>query len=164
MKIIDEKGRLFEKINILDLIIVITLLILVGFTFIKFDKNNSKLFSDTIIEYTVSVENIRQSTVDALSKNKENIMDYTSKKEIGNIVDFNYSPAVKLEQMADGRYKEVMPKDKYDCLLTIRVKGTISSDNYFTSSGKKIITGDTIEVFNKYASTSGTIKSVKVIE
>ena len=66
MKIIDEKGKLFGKINIIDLIIVLVIFALSAATFIKFRTSDAYMSKDTIIEYTLLVENVRTPTVDAL--------------------------------------------------------------------------------------------------
>ncbi len=164
MKVIDEKGKLFRKINVIDLLIIIVVLALALATFIKFRTSDSYMSKDTTIEYTLLVENIREHTVEAIEKKKDAILDYETKKEIGDIVDVEMSGASELEMLNDGKYKEVKFKDKYDLLLTIQVKGTETTDNYYTLSGKKLVVGDEIIIYNEYASTSGIVKSIKVLE
>lgn len=164
MKIIDEKGRLFGKINVIDLLIIVVVFALAAATFIKFRTSDSYMSKDTIIEYTLLVENIRTPTVDAINEKKDGILDYETKKEIGDIVDAEISGASELEMLNNGKYKEVEYKDKYDLLLTIQTKGTETADNYYTASGKKLVVGDTITIYNEYASTTGKVKSIKVME
>ena len=72
--------------------------------------------------------------------------------------------AKELEFLDDGTYKEIEFIDKHDILLTLKVTGTETADNFYTTSGKKLIVGDTLVIYNGYMSTSGTIKSVKVLE
>lgn len=164
MKIIDEKGKLFGKINIIDLIIVLVIFALAAATFIKFRTSDAYMSKDTIIEYTLLVENVRTPTVDAIKEKTGGIIDYETKKEIGDIVDMEVFGASELELMTDGTYKEVKFKDKYDLLLKIQTKGTETEDNFYTLSGKKLVVGDEITIYNEYASTIGKVKSIMVLK
>ena len=63
MKIIDEKGRLFGKLSVLDIIAVLVLVILVFFAFLKIiNKDISEVSEGSkqkTVLYTVSCENIK---------------------------------------------------------------------------------------------------------
>ncbi len=163
MKIIDEKGRLFKKINIIDLVIVIAVIALLTATVVKFKTSDTYLSKGRTLEYTMLVENVRQPTVDAINQ-ADYLVDYESKKEIGSITDVKVMGASELELMNDGKYKEVKFKDKYDVMLTVAVTGTETEDNFYTSSGKKIVVGDEIKINNGYVGTTAIVKSVKSIE
>ena len=163
MKIIDEKGRLFKKLNIIDLVIVIAVIALLVATVVKFRTSDTYLSKGRTLEYTMLVENVRQPTVDAINQANA-LIDYESKKEIGNITDVEVSGASELELMNDGKYKEVKFKDKFDVLLTVSTTGTETQDNFYTSSGKKIVVGDEIKINNGYVGTVAIVKSVRSIE
>ncbi|MBR3791699.1 MAG: DUF4330 domain-containing protein [Clostridia bacterium] len=164
MKIIDEKGRLFGKINLIDLIIVVAVIVLSVATVVKFRTSDSYLSKGRTLEYTMLIENVRQATVDAVGQQTEGLVDYESKKEIGNIVDYKVMEASEVELMSDGTYKNVKYKDKFDVLLTVQVGGTETEDNYYTLSGKKIVVGDEIAINNGYVGTHAIVKSVRTIE
>ncbi len=164
MKIIDSNGRLFGKINLIDFIIVVAVVVLSVATVVKFRTSDSYLSKGRTLEYTVLVENVRQATVDAVGQQSEGLIDYESKKEIGNIVDCEVTQASEVELMSDGTYKNVKYKDKFDILLTVRVEGTETEDNFYTLSGKKIVVGDEITINNGYMGTHAIVKSVRTIE
>ena len=163
MKIIDSNGRLFGKINILDIIIVLAVLVLLFSVKVKYDKSPAQMTSDKKIVYTVEIENVRQMTVDAILSQTENVMDKETKKGLGNITGKNISKAKDIVKLVDGTYKTVSKEDKFDILLTLEVKGTETNDNYFTFTGKKLIVGDEIAIYNEKASASGMIKSIEVV-
>ena len=164
MKIVDEKGRIFGKINIIDFVIIIAVIVLSAATVVKFKTSDTYLSRGRTLEYTILVENVRQPTVDAINQNKEGLIDYETKKEIGNIIDIQVSEASELELMNDGKYKDVKFKNKYDVLLTIQTLGTETQDNFYTSSGRKIVVGDEIIINNGYVGTQAVVKSVRSIE
>ena len=163
MKIIDEKGRLFGKLNIIDLVIVIAIIALSIATVVKFKTSDTYLSKGRTLEYTMLVENVRQPTVDAINQ-ADKLIDYESKKEIGTITDAKVFGASEMELMNDGKYKDVKFKDKFDVLLTVSTTGTETEDNFYTSSGKKIVVGDEIKINNGYVGTVAIVKSVRSIE
>lgn len=164
MKIIDSKGRLFGKLNIIDLIIVVCILVLAFGAVVKFNKTDATMTTDRVIEYTMKISSIREASVDALKKNYKGLSESESNRELGDIIDIKIEQAKELTQLADGSYKDVELPDRFDLLVTVRVIGTQTADNYFAASGKRIINGDTVKFTNKYMETSGLIKSVRVIE
>ena len=164
MKITDSKGRLFGKVNIVDLIIVVCIVVLALGVFLKNGKLDGKMTTDTVIEYTMKVSSIRKASVEALEKNYEGLTEIESNRELGDIIDIKKSPAKELTQLADGSYKQTELPDRYDVLITVRVKGSETADNYFAQSGKRIINGDTVKFTNSYLETSGIIKSVRTVE
>lgn len=163
-KIIDEKGKIFGKINIIDFAVVAVVLVLVLSAVIKFDRAEKQMTSDKVIEYTLKIKQIRQASVDALNAELTGIKEPDTNKELGDIVDMKVSPAQELVRLTDGSYKNVELKDVYDALLTIRVTGTETEDNFYTSTGKKLIVGENITVNNGHVTSYGVVKSVKAVE
>lgn len=163
-KILDEKCKLFGKINIIDLLVVVAILVLIFASIIKFENVSEQMTSDKTIEYTVEVVGIRQPSVDAIKKKLEGITEIETEKELGNVVDVKVTPTKELVHLNDGSYKEVELVNKYTALLTIEVSGTETKDNYYTSTGKKLIVGESISLYNDYVVSYGNVKSVKVIE
>lgn len=164
MKIIDKKGRLFGKVNVIDLIIVVCVAVLAFGAVVKYNKIDKTMTTDKVIEYTMKISSIRKASIDALEKNYEGLKESEGGRELGDITEVKTEPAKELIQLADGSYKEVELPDRYDLLVTVKVKGTETEDNYFAASGKRIINGDNVKFTNGYLETSGIIKSVKVIE
>ena len=164
MKIIDSKGKLFGKINIIDFAVVALVIVLLLSAVIKFDKAEKQMTSDKIIEYTLKISQIRQASIDALNEEFEGIKENDTKKVLGDIVNIDVSPAIELVKLTDGSYKNVELVDVYDALLTIRVQGTETEDNFYTNTGKKLIVGDHITINNEHVSSYGVVKSVKVVK
>lgn len=164
MKIIDSKGKLFGKVNIIDLAVIIVAVVLVLSAMIKFDRAEKQMTSDKVIEYTLKIKQIRQPTIDALNEEFTEIKETDTEKVLGDITDIEITPAQELVKLNDGSYKIVELKEVYDALLTIRVQGTETEDNYYTHTGKKLIVGEKITINNEHVTSAGTIKSVKVVE
>lgn len=163
-KIIDSKGKIFGKVNILDLLIVVVIAVLALSAFVKFDKAEGRLTSDKTIEYTVKIKQIRQPSVDAINRELTGWVEPDTKKELGEITDVKVSPAEELVRLNNGEYTTVELVETYDALLTMRVSGTETDDNFYTISGKKLIVGENLTLNNGYVTSYGIVKSVKVVE
>ena len=59
MKLVDEKGKLFGKLNIIDLLVVLLLIVAVGLVMVKIRGNDSAgTVGTTVLTYTVKVERV----------------------------------------------------------------------------------------------------------
>lgn len=163
-KIIDSKGKLFGKLNIIDLLIIIVVLILALSATKKLDETAAKKNTDKTIVYTVKIQQVRQATVDALYKETEGIIDFETKKAIGDIVDIEVSKAIEPLELVDGSYTTAQYENKFDMNVTMKVKGTETEDNYYTMDGKTIIVGGGLNLYNGYANISGVVSGVEVIK
>lgn len=58
MKIIDKEGRIFGKINLIDFLLLLVILLIVGFSFYKFALNGWVKKTETDLKVTVYVDDI----------------------------------------------------------------------------------------------------------
>lgn len=111
----------------------------------------------------MKISQVRQPTIDALNKNLKSIKNFENEKELGEITDIKMSKAKEIVHLNDGTYKEVYFEDKYDLMLTVKVEGTETEDNYYTLSGQKIIVGENLSINNDYVTSYAVIKTVEVV-
>lgn len=164
MKLIDKKGRLFEKVNIVDIFVVLLLIFALVAVVLKFQQVKTTQGGDKLIEYSLVVEKLRQASVDALKAESEGIIDAESKKELGEIVSVEVTPAHELTRLADGTYTFADYEDKFDVVITLRTKGTETGQGYYAASGKQLMVGDTVGISNGHAQTFGEVLSVDVVD
>lgn len=164
MKFIDKKGRLFGKVNIVDIFVVFLLIFAVVAVGVKFKKVKTTQGGDKVIEYTMRVERVRQASIDNFEKEYKNIIDAESKKTLGEIVSIENNPARELVKLDNGEYIFSEYEDKFDLTITIRTKGSETSQGYYSDSGRLITVGDTIGITNGYVQTFGEVLSVKTVE
>lgn len=164
MKFIDKKGRIFGKVNIVDIIVILLLIFAVVAVGIKFKKVQTTQGGDKTIEYTVRVERLRQISIDEIEREYKNIQDAETKKAIGNIVSVEKTSARELVRLENGEYTFTQYDDKYDLTITLQTKGSETDQGFYADSGKIITVGDTIGISNGYVQTFGEILSVEVIK
>lgn len=164
MKLIDEKGRLFGKINVVDLAVVLLVVFAVVAVGMKFRQIQTTQGGDKLIEYTMVIEGLRQPSVDAFAAEYTGIVDVESKKELGEIVSIEQTPARTLVQLANGEYTFAEHTEKYDLTITLQSKGSETAQGYYTSSGRILMVGDMVGISNGHAQSFGEILSVEVVE
>ncbi|MBE7047912.1 MAG: DUF4330 domain-containing protein [Ruminococcaceae bacterium] len=120
--IIDEKGRLFGKLNILDILFVLILIILIAGAYMLFSTNSK---TDTVVPvtYTLEIKNC-DAAYFANVHIGEQVTDGVTKAVMGRIVDFKQAPA---EVLTEANNKIVMsyPKDRFDGYVTIEAQASV---------------------------------------
>lgn len=159
--ILDKSGKLFGKINIIDLGVILAVLLVVVGVVVRFSGSAGKITTQTTnIEYQVRVQSVREQTVNALQK-KGRVTNKKYTDVVGEIKDVQVTPAKQRVVLANGQSKEALLPDRYDCLITIECDGKETKDGYFNSNNEELSTGRDYEIYSKYISTAGTIVSVK---
>lgn len=161
--IIDEKGRLFKKINIIDLALVLIIVISVAATVYKFgfSKHKAVVNSDTKITYVVKVKAIRDVASNALNVG-DNLYEKGTKKPIGKITDKKVVNAKEFVNMADGTLsKQAEIPERYDVYLTVESQGTQSDEGYFLDGNYQIGVFSSISFFTRTVDTTGTVTEIK---
>ncbi len=162
MKLIDKDGKLFGKINLVDLGIILLIVLAIAAVGYKTLGTKVQKSNDVTIQYTLCIEGIREQSVAAMNKNHENIYDDKKEKLMGNIVSVEQKPFIRPVQLDNGEYKLAEYPDKYDLYVTIETQGFVTDDGCFTSSGKKLLYGDNIGINNGYAKTYGIIEKINI--
>lgn len=163
MKLIDKNGKIFGKINLVDLGIVLLLVLAVAAVGFKIMKERLIERETAVIQYTLYVEGVRQQSVDAINMVYDDITDAENDDPLGKIIDVRQEPAAKIVQKADGEYTKAYYPDKFDLYVTLETKGVVSKDGYFADSGKKILYGDTIGINNGYSQMFGVVEDIKIV-
>lgn len=134
--LLDEKGRLFGRISIIDIGVLLLIIALIGGVYFKFfvaDKDQNAAKFDTL-EYKILVEEVRQATVDAIEIGA-NIYDVKTDTPMGKIVSKEVLPATDQLTKADGTMVIAEKPGKFNVLVTIQVPG-IETRYYYRANGR----------------------------
>ncbi len=129
--LLDEKGKLFGKISIVDIGVLLLIIALLGGLYYRYsavDKHNSAAKFDTL-EYTVLVEEVRQQSIDAIIIGTD-IYDVKTDTPMGKIVSKEVLPATDQLTKADGTVVIAEKPGKFNVLITIQVPGIESKYGY----------------------------------
>ena len=134
MKIMDNKGRLFGLVSIIDVLVV---LVVVVMAFALYVKNNSLAASktgeasNTPITFTVEAENLTMNVVDAIRVgDKVYDEDRASGGAIGTITAIEVIESGKTEKLANGTYARLTNENARNLLITVEGSGSVNDGRY----------------------------------
>lgn len=159
MKIIDNKGRLFGLINILDLAVLIIVLGILVFGFSRVNKNTVAKKETKTAEITYEIKKVRQVTVDAINVG-DPIYHYDKGTYIGKIISKDVKPFSE-EVEYEGKYVMAEVPERY--VVTIVVQADIEeTDQYYLAGGEQSRVGAEFRLKNKEFASWGTIMNIEV--
>lgn len=163
MPLLDERGRLFGRVNIIDLAVLILVLAVAARLGLKSRLLRAVNPSTTKpVEVVLVVEDVRQATADAMQEG-ENVLNTKSNAVLGKLVKREVRPAVKEVETADGRLVEAQSPLKKDVYLTIRGQGQVTP-NVILLGGYEMRVGASVAVKGLKFAVNSTVLSVKVEE
>ena len=132
-KIIDERGRFFGLISIIDIIVLAAVAVLAVAVLIRLGATNSPLASSNTVSvtYTVMVPAIRDSTVEQILPGDNLYTDMGT--FIGIIKDVTWEDAYNPEPLADGTIALGRVHERYDAILTVEAQCSVSDGRYFAN-------------------------------
>ncbi len=159
--IIDEKGKIFGKINIIDLIIIVFIILTLLGTYYKFNMAGTKKGIDyNTIEYEVEIKDIRTPSVEAISEGSEVFDDETGNK-IGQVVTKIVKSSEGLILKQDGTYEQSKVPDRYDLKLVIESEGFEDDYGFFVGGKKEIKRGSGLKLRSRLITYDSLIIGVK---
>ena len=158
-KILDEKGRLFGVINIVDVIVIILAIVIVCGVYVKFSHNErTSLMSANLltVTYQMKVPAVRNGIADNLRAG-DKLWDQENDVEIGTIKDVQVTPAKRAEALTDGTFAEGTVQDRYDVILTIEGGCQVINGRYYMNKSDEISVNHEKKSFTKYCKFTGTV-------
>lgn len=156
----DKNGKIFGKVNIIDLVaILIVVLAIVGitirFTSIAAENVNQKAH----FTYVVEIEDVRIYSVNALKK-----MGTATDKQgnvIGEITNVEYDKMVRQHVNENGEPVKVTTPLRYVAKVTLESEGKDTDSGYFVGENTELSVGSSITMYTKYSNCSGKIVKVE---
>jgi uncharacterized membrane protein len=162
MKVINEKGKLFGIINIVDLLVLLFILLVIGGVAWKiFGSQVTGLVASTKeITYTVLVENVSPQNYDELAKRPfpQQLSAGDALIKDANLVSAESVPHSEPVTTADGKIVTATDNDKVDIICT--VKATISNTDILKVGPQEIRVGKSYIMKTRFFEVLGTIESI----
>ena len=158
--IIDKNGKLFGKLNIIDLAVILVIIAAAAGICVRFVSTAAdNVRSKTDFTYVVEIEGVRLCTVEALER-KGLVTDTKTKNVIGEITDVEYQPMKTQSMKSDGTTVFAEVPDRYTALVTVKSEGSESDKGYFVGENIELSVGTTMTMATKYVNSSGKVKSI----
>ena len=158
-----KDGKLFGKISIIDIFVIILIAALALGIYSRFAVSNASVATQSQpLEYTMKVSNVRIGTVNALKDYMGPVYDDTTKEYLGEITEVTYEKAKIDVALANGQLKASESPDRFDVLLTIKVDGNVNEKGYYTANNLNIGAGSNFIFSSKAAITTGVVQDIHV--
>lgn len=165
MKIIDKQGRLFGKVSVIDLLVVVAAIVLaLGF----YTKNHGKEYTATAtpsvgITYEISLHSIREESVDMFRVGDE-VFDEDNENVgcIGTISAVRVEPGTITRWDGSGQMKSYTAEHLRTVVLTIEAEGMVSQGRIYVNRSYEINKNSGRTIYTKYATGNGMIVEITV--
>lgn len=148
MSLMDNKGRIFGRFNILDLFIIAIIIVLGVGGFYKVKKvNPTNVIKPKPVELKIIVMEREKFGVDMIKKG-DILKEYDTGIVLGEIKDIEVNPASAEVVTTDGEIKVAEIPDRYDLLITIDAKAMIT-ENAIMSGNKELRIGNKLVLRTK---------------
>ena len=160
-----KDGKLFGKINLFDVGILVLLVVLVGAGLSKFRTFGKAIDVSTLgrITYTMEIYDVRDYTANGFISG-DNVYDSGTNVNIGVIKNIETRPAQSIRTLADGSVKILENDFKKDVILTIETVGTVTDLGYFANKSIELKVGSEKTIETRYIVASGRITSINYTE
>ena len=161
MKFIDEKGKLFGKVNAIDCFVVLLVIVLGFGAYYKFnslDKTSTGAAMETV-SYKVEIKRVR-NFIENNVKEGDELFDKTSGKSIGKIVGIQMRPAVENVLGADGIYRTGSVENRLDVTLVVEADAVVSRTGIFVNRTYELSTGSDRNFMTKFFEGTGKIGEI----
>lgn len=160
-KLFDSEGRLFGKISVIDIFLVILVAVLVFAAFGRREKVDDAVVSEVgePFEYEIKVKGLRDVSANSFREG-DAIFEFDTDTPIGVIEKIEKKNALTEITQPDGTVVIVEITDRYDVVLTVKTQGFITSGRYFADGIYELSTNAPLAFYSKYNSCSSTVWSL----
>ena len=163
MKIIDRNGRLFGKISIIDVLVILVVLVLAAALYFKGHQTHT---GTSVTERTITFQ-IRARGVDdyvaAAIQEKDEVYDHdysSGGRSLGEIIDIQVerTPGARMEENLLGGLVEA--DDTVDLLITVQGRGLVDGKSYTLNRVYDLGVNSNRNYYTKRAAFTGTVAAI----
>ncbi|MDR0445989.1 MAG: DUF4330 domain-containing protein [Oscillospiraceae bacterium] len=159
-KIIDENGRLFGKVSIVDIVVIVAVLAVAIAAVMKRNvvEQVSGAMNTVPVSYTIAAMNIRVPVAELLQEG-----DYIwleSGVPAGIITGVEIRDAIIDSQKADGTYVIGKIESKVDAYITVHADCSVSGGSYYADRTFALFVNQEQKYITKYVAVTGIISDI----
>lgn len=160
MKIINEKGKLFGIINIIDLSVLVILgLILVG-GMVRMKGKPTIASESTEAVVTFEVQDVRMPSVENVVVG-DPIYHYDKGAYLGEIIEVSHEPYKEPIESGDGKWINAEVPEKY--VITFKIKADVKdNEDFILVGGEQTRIGSQFRLKNKKVGFFGTALDIDI--
>lgn len=160
MKLINEKGKIFGLINIIDLCVLLIIAVVIAGGFRLFGDRWANVKTNGTVTVKLEVANVRGESVDAMTVG-DTLSFYDDNLYFGKIVSKEPRPYIETIQTENNELVETESPNKYNVDLYVECDAYITDDVVVIGKQPTRI-GNQFTLKNRTISVIGTIMKVDI--
>ena len=165
MKILDRDGRLFGKISIIDVIVLVVVAVLAATLYLKHQMpQTSGGVSTTAVVYQMRLENQPEYMLSAIQVGDQLYdLERSTNGALGTIQDIQVSEGTYMGALPDGTYGPIPAKGRYNLLLTLEGQALVGADGSISLNRIYNLGANSSRTFaTQYATFIGTVMNIQI--
>ena len=158
--IIDEKGKLFGKISIIDVLIILIILAAAAILTVKFTGIGSEQILTTHKTYVAEVEQIKNTTVPYIREG-EKLYDNEG-AYMGTVKKVEVLPGEVVKTKSNGEYAVAVNPERANVRITIEGEGKENESGFFLDGKVSLLLGTTR--YFKASDVNFTAEIIEILE
>jgi len=159
MNLIDNKGRVFGLINIIDLLVILLIVAIVGRFVLMQNKQPTGAVTKNI-EVVVHVKEVRDATCNVINEG-DIVKETKTNAVLGKITNIKIVPSESVVETSDGRLVVAQNPVYKDMYITIQGTGT-ASENAIVLGSNEIRVGTSLQLKTNMYSVTSTVLNIDV--
>lgn len=156
-----KNGKLFGKINLFDLLVILLIVVLlfgIGYKFLVLDKEEA---ANTVeVTYELKIETVRDVTVNAFRED-DTVYHYKLEEPIGKVYAVTTFPAMDTLDTLTGETLSVPVEDRYDLVVTVKGTAVRQDDGNLMMGKVKLVEGTELRVATQLAHCTAVVEDVQ---
>ena len=133
--IIDKKGKVFGKINIIDLLVLLLIIGIGVFFGLRMNSSGSQSGGKQTIVMKYYIEEVNDFVINRV-KVGDALLDDGRNVSLGKVTDVEIMPSVSWGMTDEGEYKKSEREGFYSAIITGEVEGTIYKNGAIINASK----------------------------
>jgi len=162
-KLIDENGRLFGLVSVIDVAVIAVVAVLAVALYTKDTAMPIASAADPMqpIRYVVSISNMPGGRLDSL-RVEDAIYDRETGNPMGTIKDIQVEDCVISMLKADGTYVMAPIEDRYNVTLSVEARAMVDErGHYYVNRSNIVGVGWSMDFYTKTSLFGGTIMEME---
>ena len=162
-KIIDHNGRLFGRVSIIDLIVILVVAVMaLAIAFKNSAPVTSTTVTDTPITYQIQLFRVYPFLADNIHEGDDLYdKDHATGGSLGKVVSVEVLPATSTVELPNGTVAQVGSEDRCNILLTVEGSGTVTDGRYSLNRVYELGVNASRNFYTKYASFTGSVMNIQ---
>lgn len=159
----NSKGKLFNKVNVIDILIIILVIVAIAGAYFRFNGNNVVAVNKGCeFYYSITIREIRENNKNLLAESvgTDFRLDGKVSSSMGTLVKVDPTDAITEIEKTDGSIVSAAVPEKYDVVLTFKVNGYKNDSGYLTPEMHEICAGKEYSITNIYCLVKGAVDKV----